>query len=97
MTIDCIWTNAASTNIDRDDIELLRIAIRIALIHNGKRKPLWDEDDKITDVGVIQMEALDTLLSGMDDLILARWTEEQQRIYNLEKASSEARKESSCD
>ena len=96
MTIECVWTNAATVCIDRDDLELLRTAIRIALIHNGKRKPLFD-DDKMDDIAVVHMESLDNLLNGMDDLILARWNEEQQRIYNLEKASSEARKESSCD
>lgn len=106
MTINYVWTDAVTAHIDRDDLELLRAAINIALIHNGKRRPMWDDGDKMTDISVIQMEAMDTLLSGLDDLILARWNEEQQRIYNLEKASSgaeersggsESRLDSICD
>ena len=94
MVIDYVFTDAANIHVTPDDLELIQKVIDIALIHCGKRHPMLDGDDELDAISIVHIQAMEAMVSGMRELILDRWNEEQKRVYNLEVASSEAEKRS---
>lgn len=47
---------------------------------------MLDGDDELDAISIVHLQAMETMVDGMRNLILDRWNEEQKRIYDLEVA-----------